>query len=93
MLMNGYLDGENLSYWSTGSKNRPFRFEFKCLKGMDDEYTFQMANIGEMSDDELFGGARHKNRHNQINTGQGGDERGVESSVNGNATNINEGWG
>lgn len=56
MMGAGYLDGVEGRFWCIdGSARRPFGFEFYTFEGMQNEWIRDMARIGEMSDDELFG--------------------------------------
>lgn len=55
MCTSGYLDLKNGVATCYGSHKRPFGFELRCIDGMNDKYTREMVNIGEMTDDQLFG--------------------------------------
>lgn len=50
----GYLDLSNGVAWCRGSERRPFEFEFRTFNGTKDSYIWEMMNIGEMSDEDLF---------------------------------------
>lgn len=50
----GYIDGVNNVYWVISNSRRPFGFEFRSLRGNEEEYIREIMSINEMSDDELF---------------------------------------
>lgn len=51
----GYLDFDGRTARVRRGKCRPFSFEFNTLNGPGDRYVKMMANIGNMTDDEIFG--------------------------------------
>ena len=66
MMTAGYIDGVCGKYWSKGSSKRPFGFELYSLDGMRNDWIRDMARIGEMGDDELFGAKRYREDIEQI---------------------------
>lgn len=50
----GYLDGVNLEYWCKNKIKRPFNFELHSLEGEKNKYVYEIMNIENMSDEELF---------------------------------------
>ena len=74
MMGLGYIDGRNLVYWSNGFHKRPFSFDFRCVKGESDRYTWEMNNVDKLSDEELFAYEKPNGykRYNQILSGQSG---------------------
>ena len=61
MATAGYLDIKD-RYATSRPSRRPFCFELYSLEGMKSEYIRDMMNIGEMSDDEIFGFASANRR-------------------------------
>lgn len=61
MATAGYLDIK-YRYAIARPSRRPFCFELYSLEGMKNEYIREMMNIGDMSDDELFGVASANRR-------------------------------
>lgn len=62
MATEGYLNNEGGILSSNGKRKRPISFDFVCVDGDRNRYTYEMMNLDKVSDEELFGNKRNIDR-------------------------------
>lgn len=61
-MTEGYLDGVGGVFTCKGRRKRPKLFTLNCLEGLSNRYAYEIMNIGELSDEDLFGKCRNTDR-------------------------------